>query len=402
MTPTQPGYQGPPNSSLWPWSRVTRSIHGGQTPMGPMRLSYRTDILVVTGILTSLGLLAVFSASSVPAFHRTGDVFHFVRKQALVSVVGFSLIACLQWVPLKWFERATLPLYLGSILLIWLTLVPSLQHSAKGAARWLNTGMVTFQPAELAKLGFIFFLAKNLARAKVDLGCWRHVMSNVIAFSFLALPLMLQPDFGTTFLLFAIAFLMLFAAGLPWRYTFTGIGLGLMGIAAAIVYAPYRLARMMAFLDPWKEVQRGGFQIIQSYLGFQNGGMWGLGAGQSRQRLYFLPEAHTDFIVAVIGEEYGLPGVILVIICFAVLIQRGLVIAAKQKRTYTKLLAIGLTSLIAAQASINMGVAMGVLPTKGISLPLVSSGASSLLVFLLVIGCLCRLDQGEFSNRVKQ
>lgn len=361
--------------------------------MKPTTPSNATEVFLAALLLTLFGILGVFSSSSIPAYHNWGDAYFIIKKQVFFAGFGFFLILLIQIIPIKLIEKLPLPLFGLSLFLLLLTLTPWLAVSVKGASRWVNLGPINFQPAELAKLALVFFLAKNLARKNTDLKKLSSILPNLIAFSLLALPLMLQPDFGTTVLLFLILATLLFIKGLPWRYVFSGIFMGLLAIGIAIYSAPYRMNRLLSFLDPWKEVKGGGFQIIQSYLSFQNGGLFGLGAGESRQRLYFLPEAHTDFIAAVIGEEYGLIGVVFVLMGYLIIFFNGLTIAAKQKSPFLKLLSLGILTLIACQALINLGVAMGLLPTKGISLPFLSSGASSLVVFLLAVGLLIRLDR---------
>ena len=241
-------------------------------------------------------------------------------------------------------------------------------------------------------------MAKNLARTSCHLDELKSVVINFIPFAIIATITMFQPDFGSVFLLFTITFLMLIAANLHCRYLIV-IGLSaILSSTAAILLAPYRVARILSFLDPIKEAQRGGFQIIQSYMGFKNGGLFGQGLGESRQKLYFLPEAHTDFIISVMSEELGLLGILFFIFCLITIIRHSSIIISQQSSLYPKYLAFGLTSLIAVQASINMGVAMGVLPTKGMSLPFISSGSSSLIVFLASIGVICRIGRIEESN----
>ncbi len=359
-----------------------------------VRNRYSLEIIAIAAILTSFGILLVYSSSSIQAYQNLHDPYHFVRKQILIAAVGFSAVFSLQYIPMKWIQRATLPLFALSLMLLCFTLLPGFQHKAKGATRWINLGIFNFQPAELAKLALVLFMAKNLARPSANTKKPAFLASTVAFFGLLALPLMLQPDFGSTFLLFAIVYIMLFSARMPLAYTAWGVVVAILAVVLAILQAPYRLARLVSFLDPWADLHRGGFQIIQSYLGFQNGGLLGQGVGESQQKLYFLPEAHTDFIISVIGEEFGLIGVLFVILCFVLMFHAGFKIAMGQKQVYQRFLGLGLTSLIGMQASINLGVALGMLPTKGISLPFVSSGASSLLVFLIIVGLLSRLEKG--------
>lgn len=360
------------------------------------RISVRTMLLVVVAILTGLGLLAIYASSSIPIYHETGDSLHYFRKQILVAIVGFLTIFIMGHIPFKWIEHSGLYLVLLSIVLLCLVHVPFLEGRAGGASRWILIHGISFQPAELAKLALVMFLAKNLSRPQCDIASFKTgILPNFIVFFIFAFLLMIQPDLGTTVLLFMVSFLMLFVAGLPSRFICmisTGAMFGLIG---AILMAPYRIARVLTFLNPWKEIRTGGFQIIQSYLGFQNGSLWGLGLGESRQKLFFLPDAHTDFILSVVGEELGLFGVILICFLFAFLVLLCVRIIKLQTSEYRRFLAFGVGSVISFQAILNIGVTMGVLPTKGISLPFLSNGASSLIVFLIGIGILARLSQIE-------
>lgn len=363
---------------------------------------YRNALIFTVLMLTSIGLLVIYTSSSIPAEIRFRDSLFFVRKQAALGLAGFALIALLQWLPLKVIEKATLPLILLCLGLLTMTLIPGLQHKANGAARWVKLGGISFQPAELGKLAMILFLAKNLSRpaARIDLNPIA-ILPNLVVLGAFAFLLMLQPDFGSTMVYATISMLMLFVAGLPIRYILVAATLGAAGAVAAIIHAPYRLARITSFLNPWDTIQTGGFQIVQSYLGFHNGGLWGLGLGESRQKLFFLPEAHTDFILSVIGEETGLIGVFLVVACFAYLAWLGLKITALQDDPYRKFLAMGLSALISIQAIVNMGVAMGLLPTKGMPLPFVSFGSSSLLSFLFMVGILAKLAMSPDKSYAK-
>ena len=349
-------------------------------------------LLYAVWFLTGLGLLAIYTSSSMKGAQQFGDPFLFLRKQAAVAGAGcLIMLICLR-VPFRWIERSVLPLAFVTIGILALIFIPGLYVKGGGASRWINLAGFSFQPAELAKLSLVLFLAKNLSRPKSDVDhFWRGVFPNFAVFGLLAVLLMKQPDFGSTALLGAVTLLMLFVAGINKKFIFIAGSAALTGVVLAVLAAPYRMARLVSFLDPWTEIKKGGFQIIQSYLAFQNGGMFGVGLGESKQKLYFLPEAHTDFILSVIGEELGLAGVLLVCLLFFYISWVGYKITRIQQVPFRKFLAFGLTSLIAVQAAINMGVTMGLLPTKGIPLPFVSSGASSLLVFLSVAAILARL-----------
>ncbi len=362
-----------------------------ETPSASEGRFYRNALLFTVFLLTALGLLAIYTSSSIPAEIKFHDTLFFVRKQFVLAALGFGIIMLLQPLPFRWIEMLTLPLVAISGLMLLFTLIPGLQYKANGAARWVRIAWLTFQPSELGKVAMILFLARNLSRpsARIDKRPMA-ILPNLGVLSAFVL-LMLQPDFGSTVVYVSITMLMLFVAGLPIRYIITAFCLGIVGVIAAILHAPYRLARITSFLDPWESIRTGGFQIVQSYLGFHNGGLLGVGLGESRQKLFFLPEAHTDFILSVIGEETGLLGVFLVLSCFAYIAWLGLRITTMQNETYRKFLAMGISSLISIQAIVNMGVAMGLLPTKGMPLPFVSYGSSSLLSFLLMVGILARL-----------
>lgn len=354
----------------------------------------RTALISAVTFLTFLGLISIYTSSSMKGLEQFGDAFLFLRKQAFVAMIGFAFIVFSKYLSIRAIERATLPLLCLTLVILSLILVPGFYSHGNGAARWVNLIGFRFQPAELAKLALVLFLAKNLARKSSDLKTFAQgILPNILVFGLFALFIMKQPDFGSTVLLGTVTFAMLFAGGLPVRYILWSVVAALIGVITAVAIAPYRLARLTSFLNPWAEIKHGGFQIIQSYLAFQNGGLFGLGLGESKQKLYFLPEAHTDFILSVIGEELGLLGVGCVALLFMFITMLGFRIANGQPTPYRRFLAFGLTSLIAIQAAFNMGVTMGMLPTKGIPLPFVSSGNSCLLVFLVVAGILARLSQ---------
>ena len=353
-------------------------------------------LVVAVAFLTGLGLVAIYAASSLKGAQQLGDEFYFLRKQALTALIGFAGIFVTLKIPFRWIERATLPLLALALVSLALVFVPGLYAKVGGAERWLRLGPVGGQPAELAKLALVLFLAKNLSRPSCRIDRWASgVLPNLVVFGLLAALLLRQRDLGTPVLLFFVTVLMLFVAGVS-RHFLGALGLaGTLAIGLAIVLEPYRMARIMSFLDPWATIKGSGFQIIQSFVAFQNGGLLGAGLGESRQKLFYLPEAHTDFILSVIGEELGLLGVLLVCGLFAFITYLGIKIALLQSQSYRKFLAFGLTCTIALQACINMGVTMGLLPTKGIPLPFVSSGSSSLLIFLIMTALLARLGHDQ-------
>jgi cell division protein FtsW len=357
------------------------------------KLASAGQLLVATTLLLVMtGLIMVYAASALKGEQQFNDAFIFIRKQGAVALAGFMMMFAVAKVPMKFIERMALPLLFLALSLLALIFVPGVYKSGGGAARWISLGGFRFQTSECAKLALVFFLAKNLSRKDFDINSLKAgVLPNLAVFGCFALFMMKQPDFGSTVLMGLVLFGMLFVAGLDFRFIIGAVMLAITGIVSAIAVAPYRLARLTSFLDPWAEIKRGGFQIIQSYLAFQNGGFLGLGLGESRQKLFFLPEAHTDFILAVLAEELGFLGVTFLCLSFAYYCFLGFRIAFLQSRPFQMYLAFGLTSMIGFQGAINMGVAMGLLPTKGIPLPFISSGASSLLMSLVTTALLWRL-----------
>jgi cell division protein FtsW len=355
--------------------------------------AYGAHLVLVTALLAGIGLIAIYAASAMKGAEQFHDPYIFVRKQGIVAIIGFFFIFAIRMFPISWFEKMAFPGLVIALALLGAIFLPGAYVKVGGASRWLGHGSARFQTSEIAKIALIFFLAKNLSRkgSNVQSMGWGFA-SNVAVFGLIAVLLMLQPDFGSTVLLATVTFLMLYIAGLPRRFIAGSIFVGICSAVLAIVAAPYRVRRLLSFVNPWNEINSGGFQIVQSYLGFRNGGLLGVGLGESRQKLFFLPEAHTDFILSVIGEELGVLGVLLVCALYFILIWLGYQIAERQKTSFLSLLAYGFTSLIALQGALNMGVVMGLLPTKGIPLPFISNGASSLIVFMVIVGVLHRLD----------
>ncbi len=343
-------------------------------------------------ILLLFGLLAVYSSSYLKGMEIYNSPFHFLNKQALAIVLGTIIVTFILWMPFSWIENGTRPIFVLTLFVLLLVFVPGLYAKVGGAARWLKLGGFRFQPSEIAKLATVLFLAKTLSSKSFDLNNFRQSLLPLFgALSLLVICLMRQPDFGTTLIILGITFLMFFAAGMKKKYIALGFLTGVLGFAGAIFLAPYRMKRVFSFLDPWGQFKEGGFQIIQSYVAFNNGGLLGSGLGNSHQKLYFLPEAHTDFILSVIAEELGLLGIILISSVFMFLIYLGFKVTQQQTTHYRKFLAFGLTCFIALQSFTNFAVTMGLVPTKGLPLPFISSGSSALLVFMTAMGLLIKL-----------
>lgn len=341
--------------------------------------------------LVVLGVTMVYSAGGIYAADLHGDRLFFLQRQALFAGVGLAGMAVVARIPYQAYRRWTYPA-LGLVAVLLLAVL-AFGTSAGGATRWLPLGPFQLQPSELAKPVLLVYLAYSLEKKQelietFAVGILPHL---VVVGTILAL-ILVEPDFGTTMTIAAILFAMMFVAGTRPRHLLT---LGAVGAPAAyfvLMGAEYRRKRMMAFWDPWADREGTGYQLIQSWLSFHGGGVTGLGLGNGLQKLHFLPAAHTDFIFAVIGEELGLAGVALVLGLFGTLVYRGARCASFAPDLFGRLLGTGITFMIGLQACFNMGVVTGMLPTKGLTLPFVSYGGSSLVFGLAMVGVLLNIS----------
>jgi cell division protein FtsW len=355
-------------------------------------------LFTTTLLLVCVSIVMVYSASAVLALDRFQQPYLFLTKQALWSVLGLAVLAVAMRVDYRTYKNeAFIWCLLGvvAVLLVGVLFSPAVN----GTRRWFAVGGLGIQPSELAKVACVFFTALMLERRmhRIDDLSYSLMPIGLIVGLVIALVL-LQPDFGTSISLALVVAVMIFAAGLHYRY-FVGLALtALPVIYIVLVSAPYRRRRLLAFWDPWADPQGDGFQIIQSLIAVGAGGVTGRGLMAGVQKLFYLPEPHTDFIYAVISEELGLIGATAILICFCVIAWRGLRIAMRAEDTFGSFVALGLTTMIAAQAFINISVVLGLMPTKGIPLPLVSFGGSSLLVNLLGMGVLLNISQHESAD----
>ena len=379
------------------WSTSFKKLFSKQ-PSGDVVLL----VLVIAMVL--FGLLMVYSASFIFAEERTGDGFTFIKKQLLYAVMGMVALWVASRVPhQRWYQWAPAALFTVLTLLV-LVMVPGIGARAGGAQRWINLGAFRFQPAELAKIVGVMFVGRQLVRHQRELYRFQKgVMAPIALLIPIMVLLLLQPDFGSAALLAGTAFVLMYVAGVRPLFLFGGLFGALAAATALIVTSPYRLARVMTFLDPWRDPAGKGFQVIQSMLGLHNGSLLGQGLGNGKEKLFFLPEAHNDFIFAVIGEELGFIGVAGVIFAYILFIYRGLKISwialDQRQDRFGFYLGSGLSLLLGLQAFINMGVVMGLLPTKGLTLPFISYGGSALTLNLLAIGILysiSKANQGSF------
>jgi cell division protein FtsW len=357
-------------------------------------------LLLSTLALVGFGIVMVYSASFPVGTERMGDPYHFLKKQAIAAALGIGLLVLGARLNYRYWQPLALPLLVGSILLLFLVFVPGLRQQIGGASRWLKIYGFSFQPSELAKLALVIYLARSLTKKE---GRMERFTVGFLPFAIvlaILFPLVLmQPDFGTGVLFVAVVFLMLFVAGTPIRF----LGGALLAAVPFLVYlavkADYRWERIIAFLDPWKDSGKAGFQIIQSFLGFGAGKVFGVGLGEGKQKLFYLPEIHTDFIFSVIGEELGLVGVTIIIALFLVLVIRGFQSCFRAPDRFGTYLSLGISVLIAIQTLLNMGVVTGLLPTKGSTLPFISYGGTSLMMNLMAVGILLNVHSQGVRSR---
>lgn len=329
----------------------------------------------------------VFSSSYIFAREKYGSPFYFLNKQLIYTVFGFFLMWVISNTKYQFWIKFSKQIVIFSTFLLALTFLPGIGIEVKGANRWLNLLFISFQPGELAKYSVLFysvyfFEVLNKAPLKERLS----------GLPYLILPLfllVLQPDFGSFFICCSVIFFISFLSSFNRKYFYSFLVGGVSAVLGVLLMAPYRVARLITFLDPWKNPKSSGFQIIQSFLAFSNGGVTGKGLGNSNEKLFYLPEAHNDFIFSVIGEELGLIGVVAFIFILMIFIYNGLKLSTQNNNNFIQHLIIcGVVFLISYQSFLNMGVVMGVLPTKGLNLPFVSFGGSSLVCNFFGVGVL--------------
>ena len=346
-------------------------------------------LVVVTLALVAFGLVMVYSASSARAVAASGDTAYYLKRQALYALAGLALFVVLARVDYRSLRRAAGPMLGGSLFL--LVAVLAVAEPVNGAKRWLSAGPVTFQPSELAKLALAIWLAAYLARVKAPSSLRELVRPIGLITGAIVLLLLAEPDLGTAIAILILVGAMLVVSGTPIRLL---AAIGASAVALVLVVSwiePYRRARLLTFLDPWGDPTNAGFQTVQSLIALGSGGFFGVGLGESVQKVYYLPEASTDMIFAIVGEELGLIGALAVIAAYALFGYAGFQIALRCRDPFGKRLAAGLTALICGQAVVNLGAVMGLAPLTGIPLPFISYGGSSLVVGLASVGILLNI-----------
>jgi cell division protein FtsW len=359
-------------------------------------------LLVLVTILVGVGVVMIYSASAIVALRDFKNPYYYLQRQLLWAAVG----ALILWLGLRidyhHYRHFAVIIATGAVLLLLAVLAPPFGGLRAGVRRWIEVGPLTFQPSELAKPALIIFLAHVLVKKR------EQIQKSVVALApelvFLALCLLLimfEPDLGTAVTLSATMAALLFVGGIKKRDLLLATLCGLPAVIYSIAQHPYQRARVLSFMDPWKDPFGNGFQIIQSFLALGRGGVLGLGPAASRQKLFFLPAPHTDFVLAVIGEELGFAGLVVVMGLLGMILWRGMRIALRAPDLFGTYLAFGLTFSLFLQAVLNAGVVAGLLPTKGMTMPFLSYGGTSLVISLAGVGILLNISQNSVAGRLK-
>ncbi len=352
-------------------------------------------IAAVIGLLI-IGLMMVASSSVMISTKFYHQPFHFLMRQACYLFIGFVAAIIVMRVDTCIWKKYSVHLLFICLILLMVVLIPGIGRVVNGSRRWLSIGPISVQVSELVKLTIIIYVAGYLVRQKDNVSQTVFgFIKPMIVLGFVAVLLLLEPDFGATVVIVSTVMAMLFLIGVKLRY-YLGLLL-LVGLTLSFlaISSPYRLARLTTFLNPWADQFNSGYQLTQSLIAFGRGGWFGVGLGESVQKMFYLPEAYTDFLFAVLAEELGLVGILLVIILYSILVVRGFIIgytAYQEERRFAAFTAYGLTFWLGIQAAINMGVNAGLLPTKGLTLPLLSYGGASLVVNCMVVALLLRID----------
>src|SRR5512135_1334704 len=363
----------------------------------PLVKSYDKVLLLIMLLLLAFGALMIYSSTSVVtplSAKKNITEFYYFKRHLLTMALGCLAMLFTYSIRPSTLKKLSVPLVVCSFVLLGLVFVPHIGVTAGGARRWIRLWPTTFQPSELVKLAMVIFLARYMSLPGYNTESFGSFAKPIFIMAGFQLVFLKQPDFGSTMSLAFLTFAMLFISGMRLRYIASVMVLALP-VVYKLVMEPYRLRRVTSFLDPWKDPLGSGFQLVQSFISLGSGGIAGLGLGESKQKLSFLPASHTDFIFCLVGEELGLIGASVLIALFIFLFAKGISIAGRSKDKFVGYLAYGLTLMISLQALINFAVVTGLVPTKGLPLPFLSYGGSALLVNMAADGFLLKISKGE-------
>ncbi len=354
----------------------------------------RTLLYGSTLILVAIGIVMIYSASAIYALDRMGDSGYFLKRHLLYLALGGFLAWVASSIRIDRLRDHSKQVLGVMLVMLVLVLIPHVGSASGGARRWFKIFGFSFQPSEFLKLAIIFYFSDFLERKRESLNDLKRTVFPALAVLGVCAGLVfLQPDLGTAVTIAMVAMILFFAAGFRVTTLAAILVAALPALAFAMLAKPYRRKRLLAFLHPWEDTRGVGYQITQSFLALGSGGIFGVGLGQSQQKLFYLPESHTDFIFSIIGEELGFIGASAVVLLFIVFIFAGMVIVFRSRGLFRQLFSLGLVSLIGFEAVINIGVSIGALPTKGLSLPFISYGGTALLANLVAVGLLMNISR---------
>jgi cell division protein FtsW len=350
-------------------------------------LSLEGSLWIITLALMALGFVIIYSASSAIALKKFADASYYLKRQAVFAAAGIGILGVASRIPYKWYQNKVYWLLLAAIVALALVLIPGVGTELNHARRWFNFKIFLLQPAEYAKVAWLIYLSVSLVKKqdrikRFSIGFLPHIL----LCGFIGLLLLREPDFGTCVLIATLTFLMMAVAGVPWRYLFAMGPFAALGFYKLVYHVPYRWERVTAFLNPWTDPLDSGYHLIQAWIAVGSGGLWGKGLGAGQQKLFYLPEPYTDFILAVVGEELGFAGILLVSLLFYFFFRTGLRVARNAPDLLGSFMALALTSMLSLQALINMAVVLGLMPTKGLPLPFISYGGSALMANCMAVG----------------
>ena len=359
---------------------------------GVQPLVYDLGLLFPVLLLVGMGIVMVYSASSALAIKKFGSGYFFLKKQAMFSLIGIVVLVTFSYIPFRLYRVLVYPVLAAAIVMLVAVVFSGLGVTAGGSARWLQLGPVQFQPSELARLALVIYMAYSMSKkGELLRDFYVGFLPHFLVLGLFTGLLLVQPDFGSILIFAALTWIMLFVGGCRISHLLSVV-LVLAPMAwLFMTHAEYRVKRLMSFMDPWQYPADEGYQIVHSLMAFGTGGITGAGIGKGYQKLFYLPEPHTDFIFSVVGEELGLIGVMIVILLYGIMLMRGIRIARHAQDRFGSLLAMGITVTLGLQVCINMGVALGMLPTKGLTLPFLSYGGTSLLINMAAVGIMMNI-----------
>lgn len=355
--------------------------------------AFDKPLAIAVLILSLLGILFIYSASNYSANVQLGDAYHYVKTQAIALFVGILTMFGLSFFDVKKLKKYALPLYIVGLILLALVFLPVLGVESYGAKRWLNLGFFTIQPSEYTKFFMVMLIASFMS--KHDMSKFKNVCVVLVLGGLVALLLILEPNMSITMCVVAVLFAMLFFGGIKGGHLVLLIVPVIVGAVLLVLVEPYRMKRLLAFVDPWESPLEEGYQLVQSYYALGSGGLFGVGIGNSRQKYLFLPFAESDFILSIIGEETGLFGVLVIMLLFLFVAYRGIKIAKYAKTRFACYLAYGIVAVLAVQTLLNFAVVCGAIPPTGLPLPFMSAGGSSLVAYMAAMGILLSISRNQ-------